>query len=128
MNLLLDTHLLIWVATTPERLSPQATKLLQNPEHRLYFSAVSFWEIEIKRSLDRFDFQIEPSLLRRGLIENGYQELPVTSLQTMTLEHLPAIHKDPFDRLLVAQAISEGMVLLTSDSTVAKYPGPIRKL
>ena len=126
MNLLLDTHLLIWVASTPERLSGEALSLLQNLEHKLYFSAVNLWEISIKRRLGRQDFRVDPSLLHRGLIENGYTELVVKSFHCIALEQLPAIHKDPFDRMLVAQAVSEGMLLLTSDSVIAEYPGPIQ--
>ena len=126
MNLLLDTHLLIRAASTPERLSSEALSLLQNPEHKLYFSVVNLWEISIKRSLGRKDFHVEPSLLRCGLIENGYTELAVTSVHCIALEQLPAIHKDPFDRMLVAQAVAEGMLLLTSDSVVAKYSGPTK--
>ena len=126
MNLLLDTHLLIWVASTPERLSGEALSLLQNLEHKLYFSAVNLWEISIKRGLGRQDFRVDPSLFHRGLIENGYTELAVTSFHCIALEQLPVIHKDPFDRMLVAQAVSEGMLLLTSDAVVAKYSGPIQ--
>ena len=126
MNLLLDTHLLIRVASTPERLSSEALSLMQNAKHQLYFSAVNLWEISIKRGLGRKDFHVEPSLLRCGLIENGYTELVVKSFHCIALEQLPVIHKDPFDRMLVAQAVSEGMLLLTSDSVVAKYSGPIK--
>ena len=126
MNLLLDTHLLIWAASTPERLSSEALSLLQNANYQLYFSAVNLWEITIKRRLGRQDFRLDPSLLYRGLIENGYTELAVTSFHCIALEQLPAIHKDPFDRMLVAQAVSEGMLLLTSDSVIAEYPGPIQ--
>ena len=126
MNLLLDTHLLIWVASTPERLSSEALSLLQNANYQLYFSAVNLWEITIKRRLERQDFRVDPSLLHRGLIENGYTELAVTSFHCIALEQLPVIHKDPFDRMLVAQAVSEGMLLLTSDSVVANYSGPIK--
>ena len=126
MNFLLDTHLLIWAASTPERLSSEALSLLQNPEHKLYFSAVNLWEITIKRRLERQDFRVDPSLLHRGLIENGYTELVVKSFHCIALEQLPVIHKDPFDRMLVAQAVSEGMLLLTSDAVVAKYSGPIQ--
>lgn len=126
MNLLLDTHLLLWAAATPERLSDEASKLIQNRENRLYFSAASIWEITIKRGLGRTDFHVDPALLRRGLIENGYDELPVTSTHAIEIGYLPAIHKDPFDRMLVAQAGSEGLLLLTSDALVARYPGPIQ--
>ena len=126
MNLLLDTHLLIWAASTPERLSSEAFSLLQNANYQLYFSAVNLWEITIKRRLGRQDFRMDPSLLHRGLIENGYTELVVKSFHCIALEQLPVVHKDPFDRMLVAQAVSEGMLLLTSDSVIAEYPGPIQ--
>lgn len=126
MNLLLDTHLLLWAAATPERLSKEATDLIQNPGNRLYFSAVSIWEISIKQGLEWADFRVDPALLRRGLVENGYDELTMTSTHAIEIAHLPAIHKDPFDRMLVAQAGSEGLLLLTSDTLVARYPGPIQ--
>lgn len=126
MNLLLETHLLLWAAATPERLSKEASDIIQNRENRLYFSAVSIWEITIKRGLGRADFRVDPALLRRGLVENGYGELPLTSTHAIAVAHLPAIHKDPFDRMLVAQAGSEGLLLLTSDALVARYPGPIQ--
>ena len=126
MNLLLDTHLLIWAASTPEQLSSEALSLLQNAKYQLYFSAVNLWEITIKRRLGRQDFRMDPSLLHRGLIENGYTELVIKSFHCIALEQLPVVHKDPFDRMLVAQAVSEGMLLLTSDSVIAEYPGPIQ--
>jgi PIN domain nuclease of toxin-antitoxin system len=126
MNLLLDTQLLLWAAATPELLSKEASDIIQNRENRLYFSAVSIWEITIKRGLGRTDFRVDPALLRRGLVENGYDELPMTSTHAIEIAHLPAIHKDPFDRMLVAQAGSEGLLLLTSDALVARYPGPIQ--
>ena len=117
---------MIWAASTPEQLSSEALSLLQNAKYQLYFSAVNLWEIMIKHGLGRQDFRVDPSLLHRGLIENGYTELVVKSFHCIALEQLPAIHKDPFDRMLVAQAVSEGMLLLTSDSVVAEYPGPIQ--
>lgn len=128
MHLLLDTHLLLWAAATPDRLSRDALALIENPDNRLVFSAASFWEITIKRSLGRTDFHVDPGLLRRGLVENGYQELPVTSTHAIAVGHLPPIHRDPFDRILVAQAESEGMLLLTGDDQVAAYPGPIQRV
>ena len=116
---------MIWAASTPEQLSSEALSLLQNAKYQLYFSAVNLWEIMIKHGLGRQDFRVDPSLLHRGLIENGYTELVVKSFHCIALEQLPA-HKDPFDRMLVAQAVSEGMLLLTPDSVVAEYPGPIQ--
>lgn len=128
MNLLLDTHLLLWAAAEPEKLSPQATNLIDDTKNRLYFSAASLWEVVIKNGLGRADFHVDPHLLRRGLTDNGYLELPISSLHTIAISHLPDIHKDPFDRILVAQAESEGFLLLTSDELVAQYPGPIRRV
>lgn len=126
MHLLLDTQVLLWVAGMPDKLSKLARALIEDPGNRLLFSAASLWEITIKRGLGRSDFRVEPEVLRRGLVENGYDELPITSTHAMAVGYLPAIHKDPFDRILVAQAELEGVLLLTRDERVAKYPGPIR--
>jgi len=126
MKILLDTHLLLWAAGEPERLSKQARALIDNPDHELLFSAASLWEVAIKRGLGREDFKADARLLRRGLLDNGYGELPIASDHVVATESLPPIHKDPFDRILIAQATVEGITLLTSDSLVAQYPGPIR--
>jgi PIN domain nuclease of toxin-antitoxin system len=128
VKLLLDTHLLLWAAGDPGRLPLAALGEIENPENELLFSAASLWEIAIKRGLGRDDFQVDPHLLRRGLFDNGYHELPITSEHAVTVDGLPAIHKDPFDRILVAQAMVEGILLLTMDNFVARYPGPIRKV
>ncbi|MER8443947.1 type II toxin-antitoxin system VapC family toxin [Mesorhizobium sp. M1066] len=128
MKLLLDTHLLLWAAGEPDRLTPAALAEIENPENELLFSPASLWEIAIKRGLGRDDFQVDPRLLRRGLFDNGYHDLPITSEHALAIGGLPAIHKDPFDRILVAQATVEGITLLTIDDLVARYPGPIRKL
>lgn len=128
MRLLLDTHLLLWAAGTPKRLSAAARKAIESPAHDLFFSAASLWEISVKRGLGRPDFKVDPRLLRRGLLDNGYAELPITGEHALAIEALPPIHKDPFDRILVAQATTEGMTLLTADASVAQYPGPVRKV
>jgi PIN domain nuclease of toxin-antitoxin system len=128
VKLLLDTHILLWAAGEPEKLSAAARQLLNDPDHELLFSAASLWEITIKRTLGRDDFRVEPRLLRRGLLDNGYEELAVTSQHAVSVEGLPPLHKDPFDRLLLAQALSEGITLVTADATLAAYPGPIRKV
>ena len=125
MKLLLDTHLLLWAAGEPKRLSKQARTLIANPDNELLFSAASLWEVAIKRGLGREDFKVDARLLRRGLLDNGYSELPIISDHVVATESLPPIHKDPFDRVLVAQATVEGVALLTIDSLVAQYPGPI---
>lgn len=126
MKLLLDTHVLLWAAGQPERLSAQATELIQDSGNEPLFSAASLWEIAIKCGLGRPDFRVDPHLLRRGLIENGYRELPIDSRHAVAVNDLPPIHKDPFDRMLVAQSRVEGILLLTSDELVARYAGPIR--
>ena len=128
MKLLLDTHLLLWAAGEPDRLSTDAQTLIGAQENELFFSAASLWEIAIKRGLGRNDFQVDTRLLRRGLLDNGYSELPIGSEHVVAIESLPPIHKDPFDRILVAQAMVEGITILTSDSLVAQYPGPVRKV
>lgn len=126
MKLLLDTHLLLWAAGMPEKLSGSARALIEADDAELFFSAASLWEIGIKRGLGREDFQVDARLLRRGLLDNGYSELPIGSEHAVAIDSLPMIHKDPFDRLLVAQATVEGITLLTADSLVAQYPGPVR--
>jgi PIN domain nuclease of toxin-antitoxin system len=123
---LLDTHLLLWAASEPRRLSKQARTLLNNPENELLFSAASLWEVAIKHGLGRDDFKVDTRLLRRGLLDNGYSEVPILSDHVVAVDSLPPIHKDPFDRILVAQATVEGVTLLTIDSLVSQYPGPIR--
>ncbi|NKA72568.1 PIN domain nuclease [Ralstonia solanacearum] len=128
MKLLLDTHLLLWAAGQPEQLSPDARALIENPAHELVFSAASLWEVAIKRGLGREDFRVDPRLLRRGLLDNGYVELPITSEHAVMVDGLPALHKDPFDRILVAQSLVEGMLLVTADPVVAQYSGSIRKV
>ena len=126
MKLLLDTHLLLWAAGEPRRLSRQARALIDDPDNELLFSAASLWEVAIKRGLGRKDFTVDARLLRRGLLDNEYRELPIISDHVVATESLPLIHRDPFDRILVAQATVEGITLLTIDSLVSQYPGPIR--
>lgn len=124
--LLLDTHLLLWAAGLPDRLPGVARALIEDPGNVLAFSAASLWEVVIKAGLGRADFQADPRRLRRGLLDAGYREMPVTGEHAIAVGRLPALHKDPFDRLLVAQAETEGATLLTADPMVARYPGPVR--
>jgi PIN domain nuclease of toxin-antitoxin system len=128
VNVLLDTHLLLWAAGQPEKLSVVARELLEDQENALLFSAASLWEVAIKAGLGRADFRVDPRLLRRGLLDNGYGEIPVSSAHAVALDNLPSIHKDPFDRILVAQAQVEGIVLVTSDDLVSQYGGSIRQV
>lgn len=126
MNTLLDTHILLWAAGAPDRLPQAARSVIEDRENALFFSAASLWEIAIKRGLGRADFEADPRLLRRGLLDNGYIELPVDGAHAVAIDQLPPIHKDPFDRILVAQSIVEGLTLMTADDVVGRYPGPIR--
>ncbi len=128
MKLLLDTHVLLWAAGSPAQLPPAARALLEDPNIELVFSAASLWEVAIKRGLGRADFQVDARVLRRGLLDNGYLELPITSEHTVFIDSLPPVHKDPFDRILIAQATVEGITLITSDALIARYPGPIRSI
>jgi PIN domain nuclease of toxin-antitoxin system len=128
MKLLLDTHVLLWAAGQPERLPKGTRTLLDDPQNELLFSSANLWEIAIKRGLGRPDFRADVRLLRRGLLDNGYQELPITCEHAVMIEALPPLHKDPFDRILVAQTVVEGIILLTADPMVAQYPCPIWKV
>jgi PIN domain nuclease of toxin-antitoxin system len=128
VKLLPDTHLILWAYDAPEKLPPAAVALLSDERNELVFSVVSIWETAIKTALKRKDFDIDAVALRLGLLSHGYTELPITGDHATAISALPPIHKDPFDRILVAQATVEGLLLLTVDSHLAKYPGPIRKV
>jgi PIN domain nuclease of toxin-antitoxin system len=127
MKFLLDTHILLWAAYQPEKLSELTRTLLNDIENELFYSAASLWEIAIKRGLGRNDFQIQPRVLQRELQDQGYQALAISTEHSLAVEDLPLIHKDPFDRILIAQATVEGITLLSADELVIQYPGPIRK-
>ena len=126
MNYLVDTHLLLWAAEESPRLSRNAQKLMNDATSVLYFSVASIWEIAIKRELGRKDFLVEPQRIRLGLLQNGWNEIAISSEHAVATLNLPQLHKDPFDRLILAQAHVEGYTLLTSDKIVAKYPGALR--
>jgi len=121
MNVLLDTHLLLWAAGSPDRLSISVRDMLLDASTQLVFSSVSIWEVSIKSGLGRDDFKVDARRLWRMLLANGYRELPLTGEHAVMVERLPPLHKDPFDRVLIAQARVEGMTLLTADQTVAAY-------
>jgi PIN domain nuclease of toxin-antitoxin system len=146
VKLLLDTHLLLWAAENPNRLSATARDLIADPANEPLFSAASLWEIGIKfaqgrqdlgrqdlgrqdlgrQDLGRQDFTYDPRSLRRDLLDHGYTEVPVTGEHANAVLTLPRLHRDPFDRLLIAQSIVEGIILLTADPTMARYPGLVR--
>lgn len=123
MRLLLDTHLLLWAAGQSARPSPQTHCLIADPANELLFSAVSLWEIAIKAGLGRPDFSVDATRWRRGLLNNGDRELAITGEHAVAMAGLPMIRKDPFDRVLVAQSLVEGIALLTADPLAGQYPG-----
>ena len=128
MTILPDTHLILWAFGAPNRLSSTAAALIADQENRIFFSAATIWEVAIKSALNKPGFNVDAAALRQGLLHNGYVELPITGAHTAYVRNLPLIHKDPFDRILVAQATVEGITLLTTDRKVARYPGSIRKV
>lgn len=123
MKLLLDTHMLLWAAEGS--LPGKAESLVVDEGNVLYFSPASIWEIGIKKSLGRRDFRVDPEVMRRGLLDNQYNELCITSLHALAVNDLPMLHRDPFDRMLLAQAKCEGMLLLTADAALRDYPCPV---
>jgi PIN domain nuclease of toxin-antitoxin system len=118
---LLDTHLLLWAAARSARLPREARELLEDDDNEVYFSAASIWEIAIKSSLRRKDFRIDLSQLLATLPEMGLVELPITSVHAAGVTRLPPIHRDPFDRLLIAQSLVEPLTLLTNDALLDRY-------
>lgn len=128
MRLLLDTHLLLWAAGPSPHLSSPARLLIEDPDNELLFSAASLWEIAIKSARRRTDFRVEQLPFRRNLLNNGYRELAITGEHVVAVAGLPLLHRDPFDRILVAQSVIEGITLLTSDPLVAQYPAPVQRV
>ena len=128
MRFLLDTQVALWAFFEQKRLSAQARSVLEDRENKLVFSTATLWEIAIKRALGKREFQFDPRVLRRAMLDDGYEELPVRGQHAVEVDSLPPIHKDPFDRILIGQAMVEGITLLTADPMIARYPGPIRKV
>jgi PIN domain nuclease of toxin-antitoxin system len=126
MRLLLDTQLLLWAAGEPGKLSSEARQLIEDPDNQIIFSPVSLWEIALKQTLGRRDLRVDLRMLRRGMLDNGYLELAITGAHAIAMDGLEALHSDPFDRMLVAQARTEGAALLTADPLVAQYHSPVR--
>jgi PIN domain nuclease of toxin-antitoxin system len=122
MKLLLDTHTFIWWDSEPARLSPQALALCQDRQNVLLLSVVSVWEMQIKLQLGKLRLALPlKEIIETQQQTNSIEILPVTLAHVLALENLPAYHKDPFDRLLVAQAMVEGAVLVSGDPNIAKY-------
>ena len=125
MDLLLDTHVFLWWDRSDSQLGEAAAAEIGDPANKVFISAASVWEIAIKRQSGRLAFARSPS---QAIAENGFFALPISGEHGEAAAGLPAIHKDPFDRILIAQATVEGIILLTADPTIARYPGPIRKV
>ncbi|QEY23511.1 type II toxin-antitoxin system VapC family toxin [Neisseria animalis] len=128
MKYLLDTHILLWAACGSQKLSGTACDIIENQDNDLLFSAASIWEIAIKSGLGRADFVVNPVLFRRALLDNGYIELPINGLHSAATANLPDLHKDPFDRILIAQSQIEGIVLLSADEKVAAYGNTVQSV
>jgi len=125
-GMLLDTQLLIWAAYAPQRLASSFAAELVDRHNDIRYSLASLWEVAIKASLGREDFQVDPPALRRGLLREGFQELPIQAEHVLAVRDLPLIHRDPFDRLLVVQAQREGLRLFTTDRRLAQYGEAVR--
>ncbi|UOP07549.1 type II toxin-antitoxin system VapC family toxin [Alysiella crassa] len=128
MKYLLDTHILLWAASDSPKLNLAIRQILENKNNELYFSVVNIWEIAIKKSIGKLHLPIPTSAFRRLLLENGYRELAITGTHAMATETLPFIHNDPFDRMLIAQAQQEGLLLLSADSKVQAYGDCVAKI
>ena len=126
MRLILDTHILLWSFYRPELLKASVTEMIQNPDNVVLFSPVSIWEIAIKAALKRPDFDVDPELMLSLMEKAGFTELPIVSRAALGVRDLPRHHDDPFDRLLIAQAIAESAILLTADSKLKAYSGLVR--
>ena len=128
MKLLLDTHVLLWALGGVERLPPGVRREIEDPENEILFSAASIWEIVIKASQGRSDFANDPVLIDREARAAGFKELAISAGHALAVQGLPLHHKDPFDRLLIAQALTEPAWLYTADKQMAHYEGPVRLL
>lgn len=128
MRLLVDTHLLLRAVGEPHKLSPAARRLLDDGGNELWFSVVSLWEVAAKTGLGRADLRVDARRLRRELLANGWQELPISGEHAVATGDLPPTHREQFDRMLVAQSTAEGLTLVTMDPVVARYPGRVRQV
>jgi PIN domain nuclease of toxin-antitoxin system len=123
VRLLLDTHIFLWAVTDGERLTAEARRLLLDADE-VYVSAASIWEIAIKAALGRISGDVDQMVA--AVSASGFQELPITARHAASVARLPAYHRDPFDRLLVAQAMTEPLVLVTADAVLGRYSELVR--
>ena len=128
MRILLDTHVLIWALSEPQRLDDVISATIENAADEVLFSAVSIWEIAIKRRLGRVDFPFAPVEIAGSAVAAGYAELPLRSSAAVLVSELPLLHRDPFDRMLVAQAIAEPAFFYTADQRLSPYSELVRQV
>jgi PIN domain nuclease of toxin-antitoxin system len=128
MRILLDTHILLWVLSTPERLRDLDRAMILDPANDILFSAVNIWEIAIKAAQRRPEFQVRPERVAEEARDIGFIELPVHSGVAARVADLPLFHRDPFDRLLVAQAMAEPAILFTADARLPAYSDLVRQV
>jgi len=128
MRILLDTNILLWVLGDRRRLDPPILGAIESNENDVLFSAASVWEIAIKAALRRYDLGVRPSELTDAAIGAGFIELPVRSTVAARVADLPPIHRDPFDRLLIAQAVAEPAILYTADRQLLAYSDLVRQV
>jgi PIN domain nuclease of toxin-antitoxin system len=128
MRLLLDTHVLLWALSSPKQLGKNARAAIEDPANDVLFSAVSIWEIAIKAALKRRDFQVTPEEIVAAALESGFTELPINSVAAAYTGQLPAHHRDPFDRLLIAQAVTEPAMLYTADPQLERYSELVHRI
>lgn len=123
MNVLLDTVAFLWWVTDDRQLSPEAIGLIGDSSRRVFLSPVSVWEIVVKHGLGRLPLPEDPAILVPRLrADHGFEELPLTEGAVLQLGRLPVLHRDPFDRMLLCQAIEEGLTVVTPDQQLRQYP------
>lgn len=121
MNYLLDTHILLWSLVEPDKVPMRMVRLIEDTGNRVWFSSASIWEIAIKHSLGKDEFPVEPGMIWKAARQTGMEELAVSAEHAVGVDALPWLHRDPLDRMLVAQARVEGMKLLSVDAQVNAY-------
>ena len=122
---LVDTQLLLWNVYGSRKLPARVARLFRDGRHEFFYSPASLWEIAMKAARGRDDFKADVGAIRDALEGNGFHELPIAAQHAVAVASLPAVHADPFDRMLVAQAMVEPMALVTTDARLAAYPGAI---
>ncbi len=128
MRLLLDTHVLLWALSAPRRLGKAARSAIEDPENEVMFSAASIWEIAIKSALSKRGFAVAPDEILAAAVQSGLSELPVRAAAAVHVARLPSHHRDPFDRMLIAQAVTEPAILYTADAQLEVYSELVRRI